>query len=62
MEENCFIYNDVKWKIIDKEKQIAISYMPISFQIFDGTSNNYQNSFIRKFLNDWDCSPVIDNA
>lgn len=50
---DCFIWNDVKWKIIDKDKEIAISVLPISFDKFDDESNNYENSHIRKWLLDW---------
>lgn len=52
-DENCFIWNEIKWKIIDKEKEIAIAYMPIAFDKFDDNSNDYESSHIRKWLLDW---------
>lgn len=52
-EKNCFVWNETKWKIIDKEKEIAIAYMPISFDRFDDNSNDYEGSHIRKWLLDW---------
>lgn len=52
-EIDYFIWNGVKWKIIDKERRIAIAYMPINFDKFDNVSNNYENSYIRKWLLDW---------
>lgn len=52
-EENCFMWNETKWRIIDKENHIAISEVPIWFMEFDNQSNDYETSNIRKFLKEW---------
>ena len=52
-KENCFIWNEIRWTIIDKEKEIAIAEMPIAFMMFDNDSNDYETSEIREFLKKW---------
>lgn len=52
-EENCFLWNDTKWRIIDEENKIAISDLPIEFKEFDRESSEYETSDIRKFLKEW---------
>lgn len=52
-EKNCFIWNETKWRIIDKENCIAISEVPIWFMEFDNQNNDYETSSIRKFLKEW---------
>lgn len=42
---------DFPWIVIDKN--LAIAEVPIVFHRFDNKSNNYENSEIKKFLNDW---------
>lgn len=39
------------WIIIDEG--LAIAEVPIAFHKFDAKSNDYENSEIKKFLNDW---------
>lgn len=52
-KSNCFIWNEVRWVILDEEAEIAISEMPIAFDKFDDNSNDYSTSHIRKWLLDW---------
>lgn len=52
-EENCFLWNKTKWRIIDEKNKIAISDLPIEFKKFDGESNDYETSDIRAFLKEW---------
>lgn len=51
--KDAFIFNETRWIIIDKEKEIAIAELPIAFRRFDEKSNNYETSEIRKWLLDW---------
>lgn len=44
------LYN-FPWIIIDEG--LAIAEVPIAFRRFDEKSNDYENSEIKKFLNDW---------
>ena len=46
-----FIEADFPWIVISEN--IAIAEVPIAFRRFDPSSNDYQNSEIRKFLLDW---------
>ena len=39
------------WIVIDKN--LAIAEVPIGFEKFDDKSNNYENSYIRKWLKEW---------
>lgn len=48
-----FLALGATWKIIDEEKGLAISEMPIMFSRFDAESNNYATSEVRKKLLDW---------
>lgn len=50
---NCFMWNEVRWVIIDEKRKMAISEMPIAFDKFDDKSNDYSTSYIRKWLLDW---------
>lgn len=61
---NRIIYKDFPFWIIDEEKHIAIAEMPIRFDKFDNkstpddrfnekSSNNYEKSYIRHWLNDF---------
>lgn len=47
------IYKDFPFIIIDEDKKIAIAEVPIGFDMFDKTSNDYQNSYIRDWLEKW---------
>lgn len=53
IKPNRFIFNDFPFVIIDKKEEIAIAEVPISFDKFDDESNDYENSYIRKWLLDW---------
>ena len=44
---------DFPWIVIDVENQIGIAEVPIAFDKFDDDSNDYETSYIRKFLNEW---------
>lgn len=44
------LYKDFPFIIIDGENKIAISEVPISFEIFDEKSNDYKKSEIRRYL------------
>ena len=48
-----YIYNNFPFIIIDEEKGLAIAEVPITFDKFNDKSNDYENSYIRKFLLDW---------
>ncbi len=48
--KRVILYN-FPWIIIDKG--LAIAEVPIAFRRFDNESNDYENSEIKKFLNDW---------
>lgn len=48
-----FIFNDFPFLIIDEKKELAIAEVPIAFSKFDDESNDYENSYIRKWLLDW---------
>lgn len=52
-DKDCFVWNETKWKIIDEEKKIAISCLPITFEMFDNDSNDYASSEIREWLLNW---------
>lgn len=52
-DKDCFVWNETKWKIIDEEKKIAISCLPITFERFDNDSNDYASSEIREWLLNW---------
>lgn len=52
-KSSCFIWNEVKWVIIDEENEIAISERPIAFTKFDDVNNDYEHSYIRKWLLVW---------
>lgn len=45
------MYYNFPWIIIDKN--LAIAEVPIAFHRFDEKSNDYENSEIKKFLNNW---------
>ena len=47
------IYCGTTWECIDEEKEYYIAEMPIAFRRFDGKSNDYALSEIRKFLYNW---------
>ncbi|MDO4190008.1 MAG: hypothetical protein Q4D29_13575 [Lachnospiraceae bacterium] len=50
--ENIFVYCGITWVKIDKN--IAISELPISLQIFNkDKSNNYEKSDIRSYILNW---------
>lgn len=53
IKENAFVFNEIRWVIIDKENEIAITEMPIAFRRFDAESNDYESSEIRKWLLNW---------
>ena len=48
--ERVILY-DFPWIIIDEG--LAIAEVPIAFRRFDEKSNDYENSEIKKFLNNW---------
>lgn len=48
--ERVILYN-FPWIIINEG--LAIAEVPIAFRRFDEKSNDYENSEIKKFLNDW---------
>lgn len=48
--KRVILYN-FPWIIIDEG--LAIAEVPIAFHRFDEKSNDYENSEIKKFLNDW---------
>lgn len=47
------LINNFPFIVIDKREGLAIAEVPISFGKFDDDSNDYENSYIRKFLLDW---------
>lgn len=48
---DLFVYCGVTWMKIAEE--LAISELPIGFQMFDLESNNYETSEVRKWLLKW---------
>lgn len=48
-----FIFRDFPFIVIDADKEIAIAEVPITFNLFDDESNDYENSYIRAWLLDW---------
>ena len=49
--ENYLVFNGVTWTKIDDD--LYITEVPIAFRRFDGKSEDYENSEIRKFLLEW---------
>lgn len=48
--DKIYLYS-FPWVVIDEH--LAIAEVPIGFEKFDDGSNNYEESYIRKFLLDW---------
>lgn len=48
-----FYFNDHVFRVIDRQNEIAIAEIPISFDFFDYSSRDYESSSIRQKLNYW---------
>lgn len=53
IHKDHFLFHEFPFRIIDAEKKIAIAEVPITFDMFDKESNDYETSYIRRKLLDW---------
>jgi len=61
IHKDRFLFNEFPFRIIDAEKKIAIAEVPITFDRFDATSNDYETSYIRSKLLAWFKTGVWDH-
>lgn len=61
IHKNRFLFNEFPFRIIDEENKIAIAEVPITFDIFDKESNDYETSYIRRKLLSWFETGVWDH-
>lgn len=61
IHKDRFLFNEFPFRIIDAEKKIAIAEVPITFDMFDKESNDYETSYIRSKLLAWFKTGVWDH-
>lgn len=56
-----FLFHEFPFRIIDEENKIAIAEVPITFDMFDEESNDYETSYIRRKFLAWFKTGVWDH-
>ena len=61
IHKDRFIFHEFPFRIIDRENKIALAEVPITFDMFDKESNDYETSYIRRKLLAWFKTGVWDH-
>lgn len=61
LHKDRFLFNECPFRIIDRENKIALAEVPITFDMFDKESNDYETSYIRRKLLSWFETGVWDH-
>ena len=61
IHKDRFLFHEFPFRIIDAENKIAIAEVPITFDMFDEETNDYETSYIRSKLLAWFKTGVWDH-